>query len=182
MALGRLHVAAWRETYQGLVPDAMLAGLSPEGRGEAWAEMLRDPAGYQDVRVHLAGQDGEPIGFAACGSQSDAALAAEGFDGEIGAIYLYRAAQGRGIGRLLMRTAAADLSARGLQAASLWVLRGNIPARGFYEHLGGVVIGEKRGVRPDGELVELAYGWRDLGRLQDARRRTELAHRSRSAE
>jgi ribosomal protein S18 acetylase RimI-like enzyme len=166
VALGRLHVAAWHETYRGLVPGAMLAGLSAEERGAVWAEMLADPAGYHDVRVHLAEQGGKTIGFAACGTQSDAALAAEGFDGEIGAIYLLGAAQRRGIGRLLMRAAAADLRARGLQSATLWVLRENMPARRFYERLGGEVVGEKRDVRPEGELVELAYGWSDLRPLQ----------------
>ena len=162
MALGRLHIAAWHETYQGLVPDSLLGGLDPEKRGMVWEEMLRDPGRHQDVRVHLAEQDGEMIGFAACGAQMDETLAAAGFDGEIGAIYLRRAAQGRGLGRLLMRTAAADLRGRGFRGASLWVLVGNRPARRFYEHLGGIVVGEKRDVRPEGELVEVAYGWSDL--------------------
>jgi ribosomal protein S18 acetylase RimI-like enzyme len=166
VALGHLHVAAWRETYRGLLPEIMLAELSAENRGAVWEEMLRDPAGYRDTRVHLAERDGEMIGFAACCAQSDAGLAAAGFDGEIGAIYLRRAAQRRGIGRLLMRTAAADLSLCGFRAASLWVLRENMPARDFYEHLGGIVIGEKRDARPEGELVELAYGWRDLRALE----------------
>jgi ribosomal protein S18 acetylase RimI-like enzyme len=165
-ALGRLHVAAWRETYRGLVPDIMLAELSPQGRGAVWEEILRNPAGYRDSRVQLAERDGEMIGFAACCAQTDATTAGAGFDGEIGAIYLRRAAQRRGVGTLLMRTAAADLSKRGFQAASLWVLRGNLQARHFYEHLGGIAVGEKRDLRPEGELVELAYGWRDL-RLLD---------------
>lgn len=165
MALGRLHVAAWRETYRGLLPDAMLAGLSAEARGAAWEEVLRDPAAYQDARIHLAEEDGDMIGFAACGAQSDAGLAAAGFDGEIGAIYLLRTAQRRGIGRLLMQTAAADLKGRGFRAASLWVLRDNMPARRFYERLGGELVGEKRDMRPEGELVEVAYGWRDLAQL-----------------
>lgn len=167
MALGRLHVAAWHETYKGLVPDLILAGLDPEKRGAVWEEMLRDPARFQDVRVHLAEQDGEMIGFAACGTQGDPTLAAAGFDGEIGAIYLRRTAQRRGIGRLLMRTAAADLASRGWHGASLWVLRENMPARRFYEQLGGIVVGEKRDVRPEGELVELAYGWPDLRVLEE---------------
>ena len=168
LALGRLHVAAWHETYRGLVPDALLAGLSAEERGKAWEEILRDPGGFGDSHVHLAEEEeGELIGFAACRAQPDATLAADGFCGEIGAIYLRRIAQGRGIGRLLMRTVAADLGERGCRGASLWVLRDNMPARRFHERLAGEVVGEKREVRPEGELVEVAYGWRDLTLLAE---------------
>jgi ribosomal protein S18 acetylase RimI-like enzyme len=130
-----------------------------------WAQMLRDPAANRDARVYVADRNGAMIGFAACGAQADAALAAAGFDGEIGAIYLRKAAQRRGIGRLLMSKAAADLQGRGFTGASLWVLQGNLPARRFYEQLGGILVGEKRDERPEGVLIELAYGWKDLGLL-----------------
>src|SRR5436853_7941614 len=75
MVLGRLHVTAWHETYHGLVPDTILAELSAENRGAVWAEMLDDPAGYHDTKVHLAEQDGEMVGFAACCAQTDPGLA-----------------------------------------------------------------------------------------------------------
>jgi ribosomal protein S18 acetylase RimI-like enzyme len=162
LALGRLHVAAWHETYRGLVPDAMLAGLSGDERGAAWAEMLDNPSAYHEVRVHVAERDGELIGFAACCAQREESLAAAGYEGEIGAIYLRRAAQRHGVGRRLMQAVAADLLERGLHGASLWVLRENLPARLFYERLGAAIFGEKEDLRPEGALVELAYGWRDL--------------------
>ncbi len=43
---------------------------------------------------------------------------------------------------------------------SLWVLEHNRLARCFYERTGGRLIAEKRG-----NLVEVAYGWRDLRTL-----------------
>jgi hypothetical protein len=47
----------------------------------------------------------------------------------------------------------------------LWVLRDNLPARRFYEELGGTLIGERTDRREMAELPEVAYGWRDIRRL-----------------
>jgi hypothetical protein len=60
---------------------------------------------------------------------------------------------------------ASDLIGRGFSAAALWVLRENLRARRFYEHLGGKVIGEREDVRDATILIELAYGWPDLKQL-----------------
>jgi hypothetical protein len=45
------------------------------------------------------------------------------------------------------------------------VLRENIPARTFYETLGGVRAGEKVAEQSGVTMSELAYGWSDLRRL-----------------
>jgi hypothetical protein len=39
-AIAKVHVEAWRETYRGLVPDSVLAGLSVERGVRAWTDML----------------------------------------------------------------------------------------------------------------------------------------------
>ena len=52
----------------------------------------------------------------------------------------------------------------------LWVLRDN-PSRGFYEALGGRVVGEKMQEIGGVAVVEVAYGWDDVERLR-------LGHRS----
>ncbi len=46
----------------------------------------------------------------------------------------------------------------------VWVLEQN-PARGFYEHLGGVDLRAKPIQIGGKDLVEVAYGWRDLRTL-----------------
>jgi hypothetical protein len=55
-----------------------------------------------------------------------------------------------------------DLIRRGFTAAALWVLRENLRAGRFYEHVGGKVIAEREDVRDGAVLIELAYGWLDL--------------------
>jgi ribosomal protein S18 acetylase RimI-like enzyme len=164
-AIAAVHVAAWRESYEGLAPPQVLTALSVEERTERWRAILSesDPARRSSVFVACA-ESGSAAGFASCGPQRTEALAERGYAGEFSAIYLLKAAQRRGVGRRLMSLMAADLRVRGLEWASLWVLRGNFSARRFYEKLGGRRIGV------EGQwhgVPELAYGWRDLGRLVD---------------
>lgn len=164
--LGAMHVAAWRETYAGLVPDEMLAGLSPEGRAATWSRMLRDPSAFDGTSVRIAEATGRIVGFGASCRQRDQELEQAGFGAEISAVYLLRSHQGRGLGRALMRDMASALLRRGHAAATLWVLRENAAARGFYAHLGGELLpAEKVEPRPEATLVEVAYGWRDLALL-----------------
>lgn len=41
--LGALHVASWHETYTGIVPGEILAGLSVDARAEMWSKILSSP-------------------------------------------------------------------------------------------------------------------------------------------
>jgi GNAT superfamily N-acetyltransferase len=164
-AIGALHVASWRETYAGLLPDAMLAALSVEARTAMWRQILADPGAFGDAAVFVAEEAGSLVGFGSCGRQRDAALAEAGYGGEIGAVYVLRAHQQRGAGRALMGALARALAEQGHAGASLWVLRENMPARLFYEELGGALIGQRHEEQPGASFVELAYGWRDLSAL-----------------
>ena len=102
-ALGELHVASWRESYAGLLPDRLLDGLSAEARSAMWSAVLSDPAAFGGTTVFVAESAGEIVGFGTCGSQRDEAQKGEGFDGEIGALYVLRSHQRAGVGHALMR-------------------------------------------------------------------------------
>ena len=164
-AIGALHVMSWRETYAGLLPQKMLDGLSPESRAAMWATVLDAPSSPIGTRVHIAESAGEIVAFGACGGQRDDAMRERGFAGEIGAIYILRSQQCCGVGRALMSLMARDLMARQVPGASLWVLRENVRARGFYKGLGGAIITEKKVAEGDTTLHEVAYGWPDLAHL-----------------
>jgi ribosomal protein S18 acetylase RimI-like enzyme len=163
-ALGDLHVASWRETYAGFLPDQMLNALSTESRSAMWSAILNQDAHWQ-ADVFVSERDGAIVGFGACGGQRDNALLQQGFDGEIGAIYVRRASQGCGVGRSLMGLMAKALIAQRRTSAALWVLRENVPARRFYEKLGGILAGEKVEEESGAVLTEVAYGWSDLSSL-----------------
>jgi ribosomal protein S18 acetylase RimI-like enzyme len=163
--LGALHVGSWRETYAGLLPSEELDALSADARAAMWHAILSDPAACGETAVYLAESGDEVIGFGACGAQRDGALAARGYDGEFGAVYVLRSHQGAGVGRRLMRLMAEALRAQDRRGASLWVLRENEAARTFYDRLGGTIIGEKADAQSGSIRTELAYGWRDLEAL-----------------
>jgi GNAT superfamily N-acetyltransferase len=159
-ALGHVHVQAWRESYPGIVPQAVLDGLDPAERAAMWRRVIT--AGED---VWLAREAGGPLlGFANAGPQREPAVLP--FAGEIYAIYLLQAAKGRGLGRALMRAAARGLLARGLGSASLWVLDGNDTAEGFYAALGGRIV-LRRAFPPPAEWDghETAFAWDDLAAL-----------------
>ena len=158
--LAAMHVESWRETYPGLVPAAMLVSLSVDKRTAAWARILDDPS--STTTVFVAETSDGIVGFGACGPQRTQALQAGGYDGEISAIYVLKAFQRRALGAGLLSTMASSMRTAGMKAASLWVLRDNVPARRFYERHGGQVIAEREDARPEGVLFEVAYGWQDL--------------------
>lgn len=164
-ALGALHVASWRETYAGLLPSQLLDGLSAEARSAMWSAVLDDPATWGGTAVFVAESEGRMVGFGACGDQRDEALRKQGFDGEIGAIYVLQSHQRAGVGSALMSLMAQNLLDQGRTAATLWVLRENVSARSFYERLGGAPAGEREDEQPGVMVTELAYGWSDLSAL-----------------
>lgn len=164
-SIAAVHVVSWRESYAGLVPEAMLSGFSVSDWTKLWARILGAAPNPGGATVFVAEHQGNVVGFASGGEQRDQVLLAQGFAGEISAIYLLRSAQNGGVGRRLMAAVARSLRDRGHQAASLWVLQDNQPARRFYERLGGEIVGEKEDRRDDVRLVELAYGWRSLAML-----------------
>ena len=156
--IGEIHVAAWRETYADLMPSARLAALNVAERAAMWRHQL---ASGTARGIAVAERDGLIVGFASCARQRSAELAAASYAGEVAAIYVLRAGQGRGAGRLLMQAMARRLIAEGYRSMALWVLTANAPARRFYERLGGVVVAE----RVEGGDAEVAYGWRDVASL-----------------
>jgi GNAT superfamily N-acetyltransferase len=159
-ALGRVHVQAWRETYPGIVPEAVIAARDPVERASMWRRVIA--AGEIVLLAHDAA--GDLLGFANAGNQREPEILP--FAGEINAIYLLQAAKRRGIGRALMRATAEALLARGLPSASLWVLDGNATARAFYARLGGRVALHRAFPAPaEWPGTETAYAWDDLAIL-----------------
>lgn len=157
--LAQVHVTAWRETYQGLLPDAFLARLSPAAHARRWRWSLTHP-GADEVTLVAAGRDGL-VGYAS-GQNSRSKQPGEA---EITTLYVLRAAQERGLGRSLVTETARVLAARGAESLMISVLRDNVRARGFYEHLGGVAEPARLEPGPAGVLHEVAYRWPNIGDL-----------------
>lgn len=158
-AIARAHVDAWRTTYSGLLPSDFLASLSAEHYGERWRRVIGD----RSSRVFVVEDAKEVVGFASGGRER---AGESGFAGELYAIYVVADAQGRGHGRELVRAVAGALREMKMADMIVWALRDNLPARGFYERLGGVYVRSQPITIGTATLEEVSYGWR---RLDDIR-------------
>ena len=159
-ALGQTHVASWRETYRGLLPDAYLARMSQELHTRRFARVLMHPR-PDDVTLAAADRRGI-VGYA----QGGPSRRGQSGEAEVATLYLLKSAQNRGLGARLLTETARALAARGATSLVVSVLRDNVAARGFYEHLGGVA--EPVRVEPGpagGFLHEVAYRWPDIRAL-----------------
>ena len=157
--LARVHVTSWRETYRGLLSDAFLARMSEPGFARRLRRSLTSPA----PGVTLAAADRYGVVGYLQGGPSRYGVAGEA---EIATLYLLRQAQGAGLGARMMTDAARALSAQGATSLVISVLRDNIRARGFYEHLGGQPEAPRQEPGPGGRLLyEVAYRWPDIRSL-----------------
>lgn len=162
-AIARVRVDSWRSTYRGMIPDAYLDGMQVEASTALWDRVLT--AGPNTTCVFVAEHASDIVGFS-CGNRL--AEPKHGFDAELAAVYLRREFQRIGLGRQLVR--AVVEAQRGLAATGLvtWVIAGNKPARAFYESLDGELVVEQPFQWDGMDLVEAAYGWRDLPALAAA--------------
>ncbi len=127
-ALARVHVAAWRAGYRGMMPDAFLDALDPTTRGDRWRAILAGRG--RDKRLFVAVEGDELVGFADVGPLRPAP---ERDRGELYAINVHPRAWGSGVSVLLLDRATRALAELGFRGAVLWCLRGNARARRFYE-------------------------------------------------
>ncbi|MEO1680138.1 MAG: GNAT family N-acetyltransferase [Pseudomonadota bacterium] len=146
-ALATLHVAAWAETYPGLLPDDEIAAHGLELRRAQWHRQFERGG----TRIVIApGQ-----GFAQVGPQRDEPLNRGGYGEELYSIYVLRAAQGTGLGRSLLRAVLGPEP----EAFTALVLEGNARATGFYEHAGGQWIELRAEMVGGSPIRERVYGW-----------------------
>ena len=160
-SVARVRVSAWRAAYRGIIDDAYLDALSVDAVRERYLRGFDPDPAASFTRV-AADDDGRVVGFATAG-------AARGVGprrlGEVWMIYLLPSAQRQGLGARLMRSMARGLDRRGLASLVVWSLARNEPARRFYEHLGGRVVGERTSAVGAQRLQEVCYGWDELGPL-----------------
>lgn len=131
-AMARVHYDAWQDGYRGILPPALLAGMSLERRIETWRRRWEGTLVVED-------DAGAVVGISSCGSPRD-----EGEPPSVGELYMINVAPsawGTGVARPLLDAAVQRLRAAGCTSAYLWVLEPNLRACRFYT---------RAGWRPDG--------------------------------
>jgi GNAT superfamily N-acetyltransferase len=158
--IGAVQVDSWRSTYRDIVPAHYLDSMTVEDHSRRWARLLSQPGNLEMTFVVEEG--GRIVGFAMGGSEREGDSR---FRGELYAIYLVREAQGRGYGRALVESVADALLQHRFYSMLVWVLRDNLPARRFYEHIGGRYLREHDLDFGAGFVLrEVSYGWEDVRR------------------
>ncbi|MCW2927960.1 MAG: acetyltransferase [Thermoleophilia bacterium] len=152
-AIAHIHVACWRHTYAGLMPQELLDSLDESARAEQWRRMLAT-GGVEPVALRTlvsVDADDRVTGFAQVGPETPGEHAScsephpperHGDVGVLYAIYLDPPVIGTGVGRTLLGAAMAHLRDMDVDCAVLDVLPGNTRAREVYERAGWLAIGE----------------------------------------
>ncbi|GAB7191796.1 GNAT family N-acetyltransferase [Kineococcus sp. NUM-3379] len=134
--MARVHVASWRQTYRGLMPDAVLD--DPEllpARERFWTGALTDER-FGGNRVAVAELDGTVIGIAMSGPAEDTDAT---WGAQLYVLYVDATHHGRGAGPALL-DAVLDPAA----PAALWVADPNPRAQAFYRRHGFAPDGHSR--------------------------------------
>ena len=159
--LARVHIQSWRETYQGLLPDSFLSRMTVPVYARRFAASLIRP-GEREATLAAADREGL-VGYAAGGPSRSKRPG----EAEVTTLYVLGHAQGHGLGRRLLIDIARVFAAGDATCLMLSVLRDNIPARGFYEHLGGQAEVPRREPGPGGVTYEVSYRWPDIRALTE---------------
>jgi len=169
IAIGAVHVAAWRSAYPGILPDSFLAKLSISRQAAHYDAAIR--GGSIVMVASASGTDvpngGMPrvIGFTTAGRARAPVLGGQRLgEGEIETLYVLDDWRERGIGRGLMHAAGVQLAEAGCRSAFLWVLRDN-PSRWFYRRLGGRPVLEETIQVAGQKVVQTAYVWDPIEQL-----------------
>ncbi len=159
-AIARVQVESWQATYPGVMPQTYLDSLDLSAFEARWSQGLTNPG----RRVtHVVEQQAAGVtGFAVAGPVREPGQN-PGFDVEVYAIYLLPQVKRRGLGRKLMAASVTAMTEQGARSVLVWVARDNLPARRFYEHLGGVYVRPRMLDFGAGfEVPEVGYGWADV--------------------
>ena len=128
--LARLHATSWQVTYKGIMPADFLASRVFAEREAHWHEKMKswDPA-HGEIRI--AQRHGEPIGFMTVVDDHEPQ-----FGVYLDHLHVLPGHKGSGAGKQLIAIAEQWARARDARQMYLLAWEANLPARGFYEHLG----------------------------------------------
>lgn len=138
-AIGTIAAASYLATYRGIMPDSVLARVTPERMIERRRAHDQTRPADSPERTWVIELDGLVQGYAITEPGSDQFLPPPDGAGEVESLYLHPEAIGRGLGRPLLDHAVADLRSRGFDPLVLWAFEANSRARRFYEHAGWVL-------------------------------------------
>jgi len=160
-ALAHVQVDSYQTTYASILPQSYLDRFTYAEQEQDWGDWFSSDSA--DILLVAGTNSGEIVGY---GLGRAGASNIPRYDGELVSLHVRQSRQRQGVGRRLVAAVAQELLRRGCSSLMLWVLAQN-PACGFYERLGGQLLGQEKEMRYwDGDpAIEVAYGWLDIGSL-----------------
>jgi L-amino acid N-acyltransferase YncA len=159
--ISRVYAQAWKETYQGLAPDAFVNGMTAGAAAQIFRDSLQSNSHSYFFHVAEAPQR-RLVGF--CDGGKERSHPESGL-GELYAIYILKEFQKHGTGRLLFHEAVESLLLAGMKSMIVWVLEPS-PYRKFYESLHGTLQPGFKQLQVTGQTLRLvSYLWSDLNSL-----------------
>ena len=146
-----VHSESYRSAYKGIMPDDFLGNFTVEKRQKYFQKSLSE--GIEKTALIFV--DHKVIGCIIVGKCRDKDL--EDMFGEIWGIYLLETYWRKGFGKRLINWGLDEIRKFGYVNISLWVLKANSNARGFYEHLGFRFDGSERVITRGVKLTQVRY-------------------------
>lgn len=155
LAVAKVHVQSWRESFAGIVPQTFLDKMSIENRARAFETGFA----FDSYKMFVAEtQENGIVGFADFGEARDNQSK---FEAELYAIYLLRDFQRKGIGGKLFDLGVKYLVANNMNSLSLTALEAS-PYKRFYKKMGGQLV-ERKTTNIEGKsYATVIYGWNTL--------------------
>ena len=160
IAMAKLHVDNWRDTYRGILSDHYLDNEVEEDRLNTWRERLQSPKPNQ--LITLASSDEEIVGFCCVYLDDDPQ-----FGSLIDNLHVQSGLRKSGIGKLLIHDAAKKVrDSAQKKSMYLWVYELNTNARLAYERMGGINFETVDKTTFDGKVSKLCrIVWDDVSKL-----------------
>lgn len=153
-----VHASSWRDAFQGILNDEYLRGAVVSDRLAVWHERLVTP--QADKLLLIAEYRHENIVGFAYAAADESAIWGSLLDN----LHVLLEHQGKGIGARLVSATAEGLTELAINPSlHLWVFEANARACGFYERLGGRVVGCEPSDIPAADRKTLLHiHWPDL--------------------
>jgi ribosomal protein S18 acetylase RimI-like enzyme len=127
-----VHTRSWQTSYRGILPDAVLDAISVQDRLRRRQAILSRQTNMNWVAIAQGSQS--IVGFCDAGRSRDNERPELG---ELYALYMLEEHKRFGVGRRLFDEARKTLKRARHAAMFVDVLKDNVPARAFYEKMGG---------------------------------------------
>lgn len=166
-AMARVMVDTWLAAHRGQIPEGQWQRRRAEwtytASEQGWRTLFEEMNAGREPHtcVYVAVTEANEVVGVAVGCPAGLKLLENA--AEVGSIYLRPAYQGQGLGRRLIQAVADHQATLGRRALQISVLATNIPARRFYEALGGRVIGTHETEDYGFQEPQVVYGWEEIG-------------------